>query len=430
MAGLPPQAERRPGPARRGCDRRRRVKRRPELGLVVNPLAGLGGPLALKGSDGPRLPLPLAPGTLSHAERRARVALRELSLGCPEVEVVTYPGPMGELATDAAGLSARIVGRLPSGGTSGRDTRWAIRELIGVGVDLILFAGGDGTAVDVLQAASDSLVALGVPAGVKMHSGVFGITPSHAGAAGAAFLNSDRRRTSDAEIVDLDEEAARAGVVLPRLRGVLRTPADRARIQATKTRSSIADVDALDAAAHMIATRMAPGRMYILGPGTSTRAVSQALGLAHTLLGVDVVRDRRLVALDVDAVQLDKLLEQHVATLVLSPSGRSGISHRTGKSADQHELPQTRRPGRHPRDRDRGQARRSRRTTAAGRFGRRGAGRVVTRIRARGHGREQLRGLPRRWTDQPLGRSVTAAMPAPAHRTRPRCRDQRAPRTG
>jgi predicted polyphosphate/ATP-dependent NAD kinase len=301
------------------------VKRRPELGLVVNPLAGLGGPLALKGSDGPHLPLPVAPGTLSHAERRAGVALRELSLGCPEVEVVTYPGRMGELATDAAGLSARIVGRLPSGGTSGRDTRWAIRELIGVGVDLILFAGGDGTAVDVLQAASDSLVALGVPAGVKMHSGVFGITPSHAGAAGAAFLNSDRRRTSDAEIVDLDEEAARAGVVLPRLRGVLRTPADRARIQATKTRSSIADVDALDAAAHMIATRMAPGRMYILGPGTSTRAVSQALGLAHTLLGVDVVRDRRLVALDVDAVQLDKLLEQHVPTLVLSPLGGQGF---------------------------------------------------------------------------------------------------------
>jgi predicted polyphosphate/ATP-dependent NAD kinase len=299
------------------------VSRRHRLGLLVNPAAGAGGPLAHKGSDG--LTLSISQGELVHAEKRAAVALQALALSCPEVELVTYPGRMGEHAAAAAGLVPHVVGRLSSERTTAQDTRNAVGELTRAGVDLVLFAGGDGTAVDLVAAASGSMVALGVPAGVKMQSGVFGITPRDAGAAGATFLLSKRRMVVEAEVVDLDERAARAGVILPRLHGVLRTPADRARIQSPKARSALADAAAARAAAETVVTRMQPGCLYILGPGTNTRAVSGAMGVRSTLLGVDVVRDGCVIALDVTANELDELVQDQHPWLVLSPVGGQGF---------------------------------------------------------------------------------------------------------
>ena len=198
-----------------------KIKTVKKLGLIVNPIAGLGGAVGLKGTDGATTyRKALEMGAVPRAAPRAVDALRELGR-LEDLEVLTYPGPMGEDEAREAGLSPMVVGSVDAGDTSAEDTRRAAQEMAEHDVDLILFAGGDGTARDVFSAVADGVPALGIPAGVKMYSGVYATTPLAAGLAAAQFLAGEVPHTRMGEVMDIDEEAFRHGDVQARLYGYL-----------------------------------------------------------------------------------------------------------------------------------------------------------------------------------------------------------------
>ena len=217
--------------------------------------------------------------------------------------------------------------------TTPGDTVAAARALRDCGVDLLLFAGGDGTARDICRAlgAGAGLAVLGVPAGVKIHSAVYATTPARAGELAALFLH-DRPaavRLREAEVMDIDEDAFRDGRVSASLFGYLNVPYERSMVQCAKAGGVAGDAAVLRAIAADVVNGMAPGVVYLLGPGTTTRSVAEALGVAKTLLGVDAVRDRRLIGADLSE---GKILEIIASAGPLSPrplparaaAGRSG----------------------------------------------------------------------------------------------------------
>ena len=298
--------------------------RRARLGLIVNPVAGLGGKVGLKGSDGAAIVRQaLERGAVREAPHRAALALGRLARLREQIEVVTFPGEMGGDEARACGLEPTVVpgvigagwghaDTLPDGMplTTAADTVAAARALRDMGVGLLLFAGGDGTARDVCRAVGTDLACLGVPAGVKIHSAVYATTPVSAGELAALYLH-DRPaavRLREAEVMDLDEDAFRAGHVSAHLYGYLSVPYERTLVQSAKAGGCAGEDADLRAIAADVVHGMAPGVVYLLGPGTTTRAVAETLGVAKTLLGVDAVRDRRLVGTDLSEAGILELL--------------------------------------------------------------------------------------------------------------------------
>jgi predicted polyphosphate/ATP-dependent NAD kinase len=301
---------------------------RRKLGVLVNPIAGMGGPVGLKGTDGVEtLRRARALGATPLASARCALALGELAPLADGLSVLAAPGPMGEDALRAASLPGEALRGLPPPEGSPADTRAAVARLVAEGVDLILFAGGDGTARDV-AAVAGAVPLLGVPTGVKMHSAVFGTTPRAAGRLAARFLGPDGAavRLREAEVMDIDEEALREGRVSARLFGFARVPHERGLVQACKGGARPDDEAALDALARRIAREWPADRLMILGCGTTTRRVKRALGFEGTLLGVDVALGGRLLAADVTEAQLLRLLDRAPeAGILASVTGGQGF---------------------------------------------------------------------------------------------------------
>jgi predicted polyphosphate/ATP-dependent NAD kinase len=298
--------------------------REKRLGLIVNPVAGIGGRVGLKGSDGVEIQKKaLALGAVPQSLNRAIQALERLKL-VDELEIITYPGEMGGDAARACGLEPTVIGSIKPGETTPEDTMNAAREMLRLHVDLLLFAGGDGTARDIYNAIGGELPALGIPAGVKIHSAVFGASPISAGDLAASYLRGKVSNLREAEVMDIDEEAVRQGVVSARLYGYLKVPFQRRLLQGLKTPSSPGERAAMASIAADVVSNMEDGWLYIIGPGTTTRAITSRLGLDKTLIGVDVVAEGELVAADVNESQLLELLEGLKAKIVVTPIGGQG----------------------------------------------------------------------------------------------------------
>jgi predicted polyphosphate/ATP-dependent NAD kinase len=300
-----------------------------KLGLIVNPVAGLGGRVGLKGSDGAEIQKRARElGAVPQAQNRAIEALQQLR-SLEALEIITYPGEMGEDAVRACGFAptaCRVVGAITPGGTTAGDTRHAAREMQRLGVDLLLFAGGDGTARDIYEAVGLDLPVLGIPAGVKIHSAVYATHPRSAGDLAALYLQGRVAGLREAEVMDIDEEAFRQNALSVRLYGYLRIPFRMSLVQSQKMPSA-GEGAALAAIAEDVADKMEPGILYIIGPGTTTRAIADELGLAKTLLGVDVVLNRTLIARDANEAQLLAVLDAHdesQARIVVTPIGGQG----------------------------------------------------------------------------------------------------------
>jgi predicted polyphosphate/ATP-dependent NAD kinase len=296
-----------------------------KIGLIVNPIAGMGGSIGLKGTDGGEiLARAKALGATPVAPARALRALNRLAAG-GKIELMTCPGVMGGAVAEQAGLTAVPLGVCPATATTAADTRAAAQELQARGAALILFAGGDGTARDILDAVGDAVPMLGIPSGVKMHSAVFAISPEAAGQLAALVATDRDGKVSyrEAEIMDIDEEAVRAGRLSVRLHGYGRIPFERHLVQSAKA-GGIAEDAALDAVCREIAREMLPDVVYIIGPGTTTQRILGNLGLDGTLLGVDAVLDGKLLGRDLAGAQVEDMVRGRPAQIIVSVIGGQG----------------------------------------------------------------------------------------------------------
>ena len=294
------------------------------IGLIVNPFAGIGGAVGLKGSDGPdtvRRAFEL--GAQQRAPERARAALKALAHLQNTIEWVTFPYEMGEDEARACGFSPRILGAIESGATTAQDTHRAAQAMRDEAVDLILFVGGDGTARDVLESIGTDVPALGIPAGVKIHSSVYAISPTHAAELVSDFVDG-KTAFRELEVMDIDEALFRQGRVSARLHGYLKVPYRRQLLQGAK-RSSQGLSNAVDGVAEYVVEEMVDDCYYVLGPGSTVQSIGNRLNLPTSLLGVDILHQKCLVAADVTERQLLDLLDDKHFKIIVTVIGGQGF---------------------------------------------------------------------------------------------------------
>jgi len=299
------------------------------MGFIVNPIAGMGGRVGLKGTDGV-LEEAIAKGAKPIASKRAVEFLQKLKENLAEVavEVLTCPGIMGEKEAKAAGFPVYVLPMKVGEKTCAEDTKTAVRLLVKAEVDLIVFVGGDGTAKDVFDALQGfgGVPVLGVPSGVKMYSGVFAVNPLDAVNVVLAFAGN-QAEIVEFEIMDADEKAIRSDAFVVKLHGFLKCPFVPMRIQGSKQLSpeTVDEKENQTAAARYIIEEMQLDATYIFGPGTTVKRVAELLGVEKTVLGVDIYK-KGIVILDVDERRILEEVEDWKNTwVILSPIGHQGI---------------------------------------------------------------------------------------------------------
>ena len=298
---------------------------RKRVGVIVNPVAGMGGRIGLKGTDGAEiLEKARQMGAFPESPRRAAEALQVLRKIKNEIELYTYPEDMGEHEARDSSFTPTTVGLIRSGETSFQDTRRAANDMKKIGVDLLLFAGGDGTARDVYESVGRDVTVLGVPAGVKIQSAVFALSPKLAGEVAVSFLTNATPRVREAEVMDIDEGSFRKGVITAKLYGYLQIPEERQFIQNVKSGGIQAEKQVIQGIAAELIGGMEDDCLYIFGPGTTTRDILGSLGIRKTLLGVDVVRNKQLVGRDLSERQITDLIEGKRSKIVVTVIGGQG----------------------------------------------------------------------------------------------------------
>ncbi len=297
---------------------------RKKVGLIVNPVAGIGGRVGLKGSDGRETVRKARElGGESPAPGRAATALKELVGLKDEIELVTYHAEMGESVARECGFVPEVFGSIEKGNTTPADTRAAARGMEERGVDLIIFVGGDGTARDICEAVDERVPALGVPAGVKIHSSVYAVNAQRAGELAREFLQG-RAPVREMEVMDIDEDLFRQGRVSARLYGYLKVPFKRQLVQRVKAGSAVQGMKVREIAEYVADRIVKDDCLYVLGPGTTVKAVADALGIEKTLLGVDVIQGRTVIGRDVGERQLAALVEGKPVKIVVTVIGGQG----------------------------------------------------------------------------------------------------------
>lgn len=291
------------------------------IGFLVNPVAGMGGRVGLKGTDD------MAGEALRRGARpvsRVRALQTLQILRSRQFLFFTCSAEMGENILIESGISRYSVLYQYSGESTAHDTREACRKFLEYGVDLILFCGGDGTARDVFDGIGDRVPILGIPAGVKMYSAVFAVNPT---AAGELLMRNDQIKFRESEVVDVDEDAYRRGELRTRLYGYAKVPYIPEMLQGAKRVYEDPDEErAKEEIARFINELMQSGSIYILGPGTTTRHIAERQGIKKTLLGFDAVRDGRLIGADLDERAILALTSSGERVwLIISPIGAQGF---------------------------------------------------------------------------------------------------------
>jgi len=275
------------------------------IGLVLNPLAGIGGPTALKGSDNVAEEA-FARGALSQVENRVRIVLEALFPYRQEIAICTVSGVMGENLCRELGWEVETVDVLVPEKTNAAITKESVQKLQNTGIDLLVFAGGDGTARDVFDSLRGDQVILGIPCGVKMHSGVFANNPDSAAKIIEFMVKGELIGLMRGEIRDIDETAFRQGIVRSQYYGECWVPEVFHRMQASKAGGQIDELVVEDIAAGII-EHMEDDQYYVIGSGSTVAAVMKQLGLKNTLLGIDVICNKQLIHTDADETCLFKL---------------------------------------------------------------------------------------------------------------------------
>lgn len=298
------------------------------LGLLVNPVAGMGGSVGLKGTDGELLyealkrgARPVAPlkvvrflNALVEKGFRGFIISAGRTMGCDYVA-----GFRNTLEYSCLDLPA--LGRVT---TSREDTVEVASELVRQGVDLIVFVGGDGTARDVLEGCGSRVPVLGIPSGVKMYSGLFAASPEAAAEVVVSLEGGDF--TLDyVEVADVDEAKLKDDVLSVRVYGYALTPLVEGYVIPSKDFAGGSDEDKWGIAKYFVEELMRDDVLYFLGPGTTTKAIADLLGLKKTLLGVDAFFNKALVGSDLSESEILDLIRRYgQASIVVSIIGRQG----------------------------------------------------------------------------------------------------------
>lgn len=306
------------------------------IGLIINPLAGLGGSVALKGSDGADTAArALALGAKPKAAERVGLALSLLQAHAEQLHFITGAGALGAQVLDSLGFHYQVVYQ-GSNPTTAQDTQ-QLAQVIAKDeqIDLLLFAGGDGTARDICAVYPDNRPVLGIPAGVKIHSGVYAISPTAAGKVVEQLLNGQLTSVTQADVMDIDEEAFRQGTVRARRYGEMLVPAELRYVQAVKMGGKESDELVLADISADVIEAMDDDALYIMGSGSTVAAVMDELKLPNTLLGVDLIQAGQVLANDVTAAELEGYLQKHQGPVQLVVTVIGGQGHIFGRGNQQ-----------------------------------------------------------------------------------------------
>ncbi len=296
------------------------------MGFIVNPIAGMGGAVGLKGTDGKAvLEKAIILGAKPIAPARAETFLSELKPVKGRIRLIVGAGRMGEDEARNCGFAFSVLGTKKKE-TTANDTMGTARRIINSAADFLVFCGGDGTARDILSAVDSDLPVLGVPTGVKMHSAVFAVGPRAAARIAMEFLWGELP-VREAEVMDVDEEAIRKGRVSARLHGYMLTPYEPNLIQGVKIASPMVEGEIRNQAAIAIyiIEKMKNDVVYIIGPGTTTRTIGDLMDPKKTLMGVDIFFNKKIVAKDSNEKQILEQIKGKNAQIIVTPIGGQGF---------------------------------------------------------------------------------------------------------
>ncbi|MEM2341316.1 MAG: ATP-NAD kinase family protein [Candidatus Bathyarchaeia archaeon] len=303
------------------------MDKKKSLGLIVNPIAGMGGSVGLKGTDGKEiLEKAIKMGAKPVAPQRAEIFLSHIKHLSKEINLLVGAGWMGEFEAQNVGLEHTTIGQRKNETTS-EDTKEIAKRMMEEKINLLVFCGGDGTARDIMDVVGLNLPVLGVPSGVKMHSAVFAINPEAAAELAARFFN-EGLPVREAEVMDVDEESFREGRLSSRLYGYILVPYEPEIIQGIKESTILTDDELHNQAAiaiHFIDNIMEPDTVYILGPGTTLRAIVALLSEEKTLLGVDLLLNGKIIKRDVNEAEILESIDNRRAKIVVTPIGGQGF---------------------------------------------------------------------------------------------------------
>ena len=306
------------------------------IGLIINPLAGIGGSVGLKGSDGPEtVAKALAMGATPKAVERTRTALEKLLPYKDKLAFLTWPGAMGEQLLERMGFHYCVFGSLPDGHTTEQDTTAAVKTLVSEGIDLLLFAGGDGTARNICDAIPEHQPVLGIPAGVKIHSGVYSVTPGAAGEVLKGLVSGELTDIRCRDVRDIDEKAFREGRVRASHYGELRVPEAGQFLQNVKQGGREVEELVLQDVADDLREQLDDETLVIAGPGSTTQAVMQCFGRDSTLLGVDIFRNHQCLMADAREQDVIVHIDSHDGPVRILITAIGGQGHILGRGNQQ-----------------------------------------------------------------------------------------------
>jgi len=295
-----------------------------KIGLLVNPVAGMGGSVGLKGTDGEIYQTALQLGAKPVTPARAMEFLSHIRRK-DSIELFVAPGKMGEEYVEDIGIPITVVGIIGQE-TSAKDTKRITADMLAKGVDLLILVGGDGTARDVYDAIGLKLPVVAVPAGVKVFSSVFAFSTRAAAEMVDAFVAGTD--VIEEEVLDIDEDAFREGRLDSRLYGYLSVPNVKSLLQGGKEASAVgrSAAETKKEIAAYIVEGMDIEALYLLGPGTTLKAIADEVGIKKTLLGVDAVFNRKLVGSDLNEHGILELFKQFERRkIIVTPIGGNGF---------------------------------------------------------------------------------------------------------
>ena len=303
------------------------MHRKFRLGLIVNPYSGIGGALALKGSDGASIRAQaLAAGAPKLANPKTRVALQQVTQHLDALTIVTASGDLGETVARSVVDDVEVVYQPSQVQTEAEDTLAAVIALSEANIDMLVFAGGDGTARNVCSVFDNRCPVLGIPTGCKIYSGVFAISAPAAGQVIQLMLNGELVSAHYGEVKDIDEDAFREGRVISKYFGEMLVPEALQYVQAVKMGGKESDELVLADLAAAIEEVMDdhPDHYFVMGSGSTVDFIAHELGIENTLLGVDIVHQRHTIARDVTAAQLLSTIAEHPTKLIITLIGGQG----------------------------------------------------------------------------------------------------------